>query len=131
MATACETLEDRFNEIPEELEDLFSKMLHGLEGRYFSDAARLFRIYRASQEPGIGFQRGLPLLVLDLADDADFKSTALQRGEASQRGRNGIWRSTSMKRRLNSRCRGLVEIDHPRSNSGDILEHEGPRPARQ
>lgn len=69
-------LKGRLDEIPAELEELFKKMLHSLEGRYFSDAARLFRIYRASQQPGIGFNRGLPLLALDFADDADFESTA-------------------------------------------------------
>jgi hypothetical protein len=112
-------LNGRLDEIPEELEELFKKMLHSLEGRYFSDAARLFRIYRAAHQPAIGFDRGLPLLALDFADDADFEPTARQRVKPLT-GKEWYMRSTSMKRRLNSRCKGLIEIEHPQKATGTI-----------
>lgn len=112
-------LNGRLDEIPAELEELFKKMLHSLEGRYFSDAARLFRIYRASQQPGIGFNRGLPLLALDFADDADFESTADLRVKPLT-GKEWYIRSTSMKRRLNSRCKGLIEIEQPQRSLGTV-----------
>ncbi len=89
-------LKGRLDEIPTELEELFKKMLHGLEGRHFSDAARLFRIYRASQQRGIGFDTGLPILALDFADDADFESTADLRVKPLT-GTEWYMRSTSMK----------------------------------
>jgi hypothetical protein len=112
-------LKGRLDEMPAELEELFKKMLHSLEGRYFSDAARLFRIYRESQERAIGFERGLPLLALDFADEADFESTADLRVKPLT-GKEWYMRSTSMKRRLNSRCKGLIEIEHPKRSTGTV-----------
>jgi hypothetical protein len=112
-------LKCRLDEMPAELEELFKKMLHSLEGRYFSDAARLFRIYRESQERAIGFGRGLPLLGLDFADEADFESTADLRVKPLS-GKEWYMRSTSMKRRLNSRCKGLIEIEHPKRSTGTV-----------
>ncbi|KAH6714365.1 hypothetical protein BKA61DRAFT_673662 [Leptodontidium sp. MPI-SDFR-AT-0119] len=110
-------LRSRLHEIPAELEDLFKKMLHGLEGRYFREAARLFRIYHASQQEGNSFPHGLSLLALDFADDATFESiTDLQMKPLT--GEECYMRSTSMKRRLNSRCKGLLEIERPRKLNG-------------
>jgi len=112
-------LKGRLDEMPAELEELFKKMLHSLEGRYFSDAARLFRIYRESQQEAIGFDRGLPLMALDFADEADFESTADLRVKPLT-GKEWYMRSTSMKRRLNSRCKGLIEIEHPKRSTGTV-----------
>jgi len=102
-------LEGQLNEIPSQSEDLFKKVLYGLKGRYFTDAARLFRIYKASQTQGIGFDRGLPLLALDFADEAKLEWTAQQLA-MSLTAKEWYRRPTSMKHRLNSRCRGLIEI---------------------
>lgn len=109
-------LEARLEEMPEELEDLFRKMLHGLEGRYFQDAARLFQIHRATRWPGFGGRVGtrLPLLVYGFADEhgADHDATSKWPPKALT-AKERFMVSVSMKRRINSRCNGLLEIDHP------------------
>ena len=110
-------LDRRLKETPEGLEELFKKMLHGLEGRYFTQAARLFRIHRASQNRGIGYDNGLLLLSLDFADEADFEMVDSYRVKPLS-GKEWFMRPTSMRRRLNSRCKGLLEIDYPKRGSG-------------
>lgn len=109
-------LEARLEEIPEELEELFSKMLHGLEGRYFQDAARLFQIHRATRwsEFDLPFKVKLPLLVYGFADEhgADHDATS-KWPPRPLTAKERFMTSVSMKRRINSRCNGLLEIDEP------------------
>lgn len=115
-------LEARLDEIPEELEDLFRKMLHGLEGRYFQDAARLFQIHRASRWPGFGGEVGtrLPLLVYGFADEhgADLDATSKWPPRVLT-AKECFMSSVKMKRRINSRCNGLLEIDEPAAITGE------------
>lgn len=115
-------LEARLEEIPEELEELFSKMLHGLEGRYFQDAARLFQIHRATRWSGFGGRFGakLPLLVYAFADEhgADHDATSKWPPRALT-AKERFMTSVSMKRRINSRCNGLLEIDEPATITGE------------
>lgn len=115
-------LEARLDEVPEELEGLFRKMLHGLEGRYFQDAARLFQIHRATRWPGFGGQAAamLPLLVYGFADEhgADLDATAKWPPRVLT-AKERFMISVSMKRRINSRCNGLLEIDEPTAITGE------------
>lgn len=112
-------LEARLDEIPEELEDLFRKMLHGLEGRYFQDAARLFQIHRATRWRGFGGHAGarLPLLVYGFADEhgTDLDTTSKWPPRALS-AKECFMISVSMKRRINSRCNGLLEIGDSDAN---------------
>jgi hypothetical protein len=112
-------LEARLEEIPEQLEKLFSKMLHGLEGRYFKDAARLFQIHRATRWSGFG-GRKLPLLVYSFADEhgADHDATSKWPPRVLT-AKERFMTSISMKRRINSRCNGLLEIDEPETITGE------------
>lgn len=109
-------LEARLEELPEELEDLFRKMLHGLEGRYFQDAARLFQIHRAMKWHGFRGEAGLrlPLLAYAFADEhgADLDRTTNWPPTALS-AKERFMISISMKRRINSRCNGLLEISDP------------------
>lgn len=115
-------LEARLEEIPEELEELFSKMLHGLQGRYFKDAARLFQIHRATRWRGFGGRIGskLPLLVYAFADEhgTDLDATSKWPPKALT-PKERFMISVSMKRRINSRCNGLLEIDEPATITGE------------
>lgn len=115
-------LEARLDEIPAELEDLFRKMLHGLEGRYFQDAARLFQIHRATRWYGFGKEAGtrFPLLVYGFADQhgADLDAFAKWPRRALT-AKERFMISVSMKRRINSRCNGLLEIDEPATVTGE------------
>lgn len=113
-------LEARLDEIPEELEDLFRKMLHGLKGRYFQDAARIFQIHRARRWRGFGGQAGarLPLLVYAFADEhgADLDGT-VKWPPKGLTAKECFMISISTKRRINSRCNGLLEIEEPYVNT--------------
>lgn len=115
-------LEARLDEIPEELEELFRKMLHGLRGRYFQDAARLFQIHRATRWPGFEGQLNakLPLLVYSFADEHGINNDATSKWTPRMlTGKERFMKSVSMKRRINSRCRGLLEVDEPTNNTGE------------
>jgi hypothetical protein len=95
-------LQERLNQLPEELDDLFGKMLHGLKGAHFRDAAQLFRIFRtAVSKPSV--------LVMSFADDDDHEWA--MNGHVVPLSAHEMWyRAITMKRRLNSRCKGLLEI---------------------
>lgn len=116
-------LEARLDEIPEELEELFRKMLHGLEGRYFQDAARLFQIHRATRWRGFGGHAGarLPLLVYGFADEhgADLDMT-IKWPPRALTAKECFMISVSMKRRINSRCNGLLEIGDSDGNTREM-----------
>lgn len=123
-------LEARLDEIPEELEDLFRKMLHGLKGRYFQDAARIFQIHRARRWRGFGGQAGarLPLLVYAFADEhgADLDGTVNWPPRALT-AKECFMISISMKRRINSRCSGLLEIGDPDANNKETWRSRNKR----
>lgn len=109
-------LQARLDEIPDELEDLFRKMLHGLEGRYFKDAARLFQIHAATKWEGFAFDKSyvVPLLAYSFADEFGVDhDKAIRWPIATMTPKECFMRSVSMKRRLNSRCNGLLEIGEP------------------
>ncbi|KAI0386886.1 hypothetical protein F5Y04DRAFT_288693 [Hypomontagnella monticulosa] len=95
-------LQARLDELPEELDALFKKMLHGLEGKYFRDAAGLFQIFRAAK-------RKPSVLVLSFADNEDI-NWALSRPMGPFEPKEVWYRALTMKRRLDSRCKGLLEI---------------------
>ena len=95
-------LQRRLDHLPEELNDLFKKMLHGLTGDHFRDAAELFQIFRASgTKPSV--------LLMSLADD-EGHNWAITRAVDPFTSKEIWYRAITMKRRLNSRCRGLLEI---------------------
>lgn len=103
-------LQDRLEELPDELDQLFKKMLHGLEGKLFRGAAHLFRLVRASDEKP-------HILALSLADEDDDDGWILD-GDVGPFKEGEIWhRSVTMKRRLDSRCHGLLEIGALRWNT--------------
>jgi NACHT domain len=95
-------LQRRLDRLPTDLESLFRKMLDSLEPGYLEHASQLFQLFRASLVPPT-------LLCLSLADEDDpefafrTKVTAFTDSELLSRCNN-------MKRRLNSRCRGFIEI---------------------
>jgi hypothetical protein len=114
-----EDLKCRLDDIPEELEELFGKMLHGLQGRYFVNAARIFQMHRAAKEPGLEFSRGFSLLALALAEELTLASASKWAFKPFT-DKELLMRSITMKRRLSSRCNGLLEIEDPRRKNGNI-----------
>lgn len=102
-------LQQRLAQIPPELDDLYSSMLQSLDPFYLKDASHLFRIMRAA--PG-----QLNLIDFSVAEELDIgllsanRLVSLEPEEVSRR--NDV-----MARRLNSRCKGLLEVSR-------VVEHD-------
>jgi hypothetical protein len=94
-------LQRRLELIPSDLEELFDKMLNSLEPFYFSHACQLIQIIRASQQP-------LTLLHLSFADE-DGPLSAIQAKTEPLSEEQLLERVEMMRRRLKSRCKGLIE----------------------
>jgi len=93
-------LQDRLYLLSSDLEELFSKILNRLEPSYFEQASKLFQFVRASD-------RSLSLLNLSFADEGfdiamSAKVEPIQLDQAE-------YKAELMRRRLNSRCKGLLE----------------------
>ncbi|GJN85045.1 hypothetical protein PLIIFM63780_008609 [Purpureocillium lilacinum] len=116
-------LQDRLDGLPAELDELFTKMLHGLKGRHFRDAAHLFRMVKASE-------RKPSVLTMSFADndDADW---ALNRPVAPLDSKEIWYRAVTMKRRLHQGSNPTAEVD---AGSGKTRDEPPPglaeRPAR-
>jgi hypothetical protein len=95
-------LRERLEGLPAELENLFQNILDNLRSRHKRDASLLFQIVQAARSP-------LNLLSLSFADndDPDF-AVKLQLGPLSED--DCLYQCSNMRRRLNSRCRGLLEL---------------------
>jgi len=95
-------LQERLSLLPSDLEELFSKILNNLSPRYFDQASKLFQLVGAALE-----NEPLTLLSLAFADDgwnqamsAPVKSLSIEEID---------FKTEMMRRRLSSRCKGLLE----------------------
>ncbi|PVH77304.1 hypothetical protein DL98DRAFT_638501, partial [Cadophora sp. DSE1049] len=93
-------LKRRLDFLPPDLENLYRKMLKSLDPFYLEHASQLFQLIRASTSPP-------SLLCLSFADEDEeyvfkCKVRPLTREERT-------FKADVMKRRLNSRCKGLLE----------------------
>ncbi|KAH7166528.1 hypothetical protein EDB81DRAFT_853152 [Dactylonectria macrodidyma] len=103
-----EALKERLNSTPSDLEGLFQKILDSIEDSYFGQASRLFQIHRTALEPP-------SLLAFYFADRFD-KSSADTEDTMPMSDEKALFRAEMMARRLNSRCKGLLEIGNPASD---------------
>jgi hypothetical protein len=95
-------LQRRLDELPEELDALFKKMLGSQKPGYLRHACQIFEIFGATRTPPT-------VLTLSFADEEN-DEYASERGIEALSDEEVYYRATTMKRRLNSRCRGLLEI---------------------
>jgi hypothetical protein len=102
-------LQRRLLELPADLEDLYLLMMKGLEKFYQQQASQLFQIVHRARLP-------LSVLALSFADEEDLEyaikadSGPLTETELSFRCEEAV-------RRLNSRCKGLLEVRAPRGDA--------------
>jgi hypothetical protein len=95
-------LQQRLDDLPDDLENLFDKILFGLDPAYKHQASHFFQLYRASRRP-------LTIMDLAYADECDVEhalrcdNTVLSQEQIQSK----ILRA---RRRLNSRCKGLLEV---------------------
>jgi hypothetical protein len=95
-------LERRLDLLPPDLEHLYDKMLNSLDPFYYSHASQLFQLIRAAQRPPT-------LLDLYFADEESWSVFDCNITPLTLGGR--LSRADEMRKRLNSRCKGLLEIE--------------------
>jgi hypothetical protein len=105
-----ENLHVRLQSLPGDLEELFRKILHRLNPFYFMEASKLLQFVRAADKP-------LTLLDISLAQDgleramaAEVKVVALDELD---------FRAETTRRRLLSRCKGLLEAPNVKTMRAD------------
>ena len=111
-------LQKRLEALPPDLEHLYEKMLSSLDPFYFEHASQFFQIIRVAKEPP-------SLLSLSFADEElefvqDCKVHSLGDEERTLR-------ADIMRRRLNSRCKGLLEVAREREafiSNLSLMAHE-------
>ena len=98
-------LQKRLRSVPADLEALYGKMLDSIDDFYLENASQLFQIVLAAQSPP-------SLLGLSFADEED--SLLALRAQIKPLTDDGtLSRCEVMKRRLNSRCKGFLEVPSP------------------
>ena len=98
-------LQKRLQSVPADLEDLYEKMLNSIDDFYLENASQLFHIVLAAQSPP-------SVLGLSFADEED--SLLALRAQIKPLTDDGtLSRCEVMKRRLNSRCKGFLEVPSP------------------
>jgi hypothetical protein len=97
-------LQRRLEELPSDLNALYSHMLDRIEPRYFFQASRIFRIFDAASALSLR----PTLLELDLAVTADY-STATAPTAVEPSDSELEYRCQRMNAHLKSRCEGLLE----------------------
>ena len=93
-------LQARLLILPSDLEELFEKMLRDLNPAYFEQASMYFQIVRASME-------SLTLLTFSFAEEGMDKAISYKTRPESDQELD--FRAERMRRRLSSRCKGLLE----------------------
>ncbi|PON28461.1 hypothetical protein TGAM01_v202955 [Trichoderma gamsii] len=101
-------LQKRLEDIPDELEDLYRKMLDSIDTNYVEHAFQLFSITREAQGR-------LSVLALSFADDGD-DTSLIDRKLGQMSDEEGVERYRVVKRRLMSRCKGFLEITNDQQN---------------
>ena len=108
-------LQKRLDLLPPDLENLYQKILDSIDPFYFQHACQLFQLVRCSNEP-------LSLLTFSFADEEpDYLFKCSFR---SLTGKAKTYRAETMRRRINSRCKGLLELGTSQGLSDEpILEN--------
>ncbi|KAL2214042.1 hypothetical protein CC79DRAFT_1391923 [Sarocladium strictum] len=107
-----EDLERVLDHLPTELEKLYEKMMSDIKPQYLEHATQLFKLMSSCTTPP-------SLLLFWFADEENFMEQALH-GDTEITPHTEIQgRREDMRRRLGSRCRGLLEIHNDTTNPAD------------
>jgi hypothetical protein len=105
---SIDDLWSRLSVLPSDLEDLFKKILDHLNPEYFVQACELFQLVLFAFEPPT-------LLNLSLALDSYTSAIKAPLGQLRKEERS--FRAKTMRRRIMSRCKGLLESPRVRMDS--------------
>lgn len=109
-------LQKRLDAIPKDLEDLFQWMLDGLSPSHMDQAAQYFQLMASGPTP-------LPTILLSFADEED--EYAVRLPVKTLEPETYIARIETMRIRLNSRCKGLLETTEPSRQSQSVVQSWG------
>ncbi|KAI1319393.1 hypothetical protein F5Y16DRAFT_102526 [Xylariaceae sp. FL0255] len=122
-------LQTRLDELPEELEALFERMLLSLDPFYRAHASRLFLITEAyghiSSNSDDRGTHPLSLLSLFFAGNENPMS-GIEAPICTLSFEDKRGRQETMRRRLNARCRGLLEATEPTGDQSDTSRNQSP-----
>lgn len=107
-------LQRRLDFLPPELEKLYDSMLSSLDPFYLEHAAQLFKLLKESPSPPT-------LLQLALTDEENVCQFVLDRAVRTISPKEKRILFETMRRRLNSRCKGLLEVGTLPQSSGDAV----------
>lgn len=98
-------LRRRLESLPPDLENLYDRILDDLDPFYFGHAAQYFQILSSSSDPP-------PALLLWFTDEEQM-DLALRLPVLKMSDEDAQIRLDTMRRRVNSRCKGLIEVARP------------------
>ena len=98
-----EDIHDRLALVPPDLEGLFRKILDSIEPRYFKHASQLFQVFAAAKKPPT-------ILCMAFTDQSIEQAMAAKVKPLT--GSEIRYMARTMKRRINSRCKGLLEVGY-------------------
>jgi len=111
------TMQERISQLPQDLEAFFKLILNSVDPFYHRHMAQTFRIALQAEEP-------LSIMVHSFADQCALdKRIALQCSVAPMDNYEISRRHQQMRRRLNGRCKGLLEVQADPSD----IDYLGPR----
>lgn len=105
-------IQRRLDQLPQELESLYSSLLNSLDPFYFGHAAQYFRLMEIWGSPDA--------ILLSFSDEDIKRSIQPPIREYSQAELSEL--VNTIRRRINSRCRGLLEVTSPRQLKGNIRD---------
>ncbi len=112
-------LQRRLDLLPPDLEALYDNILKSLDPFYLEHAAQLFEFIEESRDPP-------SLLLLPFADEEDTESAISKSIEPASQEDLSL-RADTMRRRLNSRCKGFLEVGRtssdPDVSNGETVQY--------
>jgi hypothetical protein len=107
-----EDLQETLDQLPEEIELLYERILESVDSRYREHTAKILQLMSAFKTPPS------PLLFW-YADEVNFMDRAIQENALNVSPKEALDRVEDIRRRLNSRCKGLLEIHRSTTSSSD------------
>ncbi|KAF4967636.1 hypothetical protein FSARC_4831 [Fusarium sarcochroum] len=98
-----EDLEMRLDQLPAEIEKLYERIHESIDPMYLEHAAQLFELMNVFAEPP-------PLMLLWYADEVRFMDRVVNENPKTVSHEEKLERLEDMRRRINSRCKGLLEV---------------------
>ncbi|UPK90017.1 hypothetical protein LCI18_000952 [Fusarium solani-melongenae] len=115
-------LKRRLDDLPAELEGLYEKILDTIDSFYLEHATEYFTLMKTCPEPP-------PALLFSFVDEKnllDLPDRLLSPYYQQEGMKNLFDRVQSIATRLNSRCKGLLEVTGPMDSGGPVFIHPGP-----